>query len=152
MSTSCFVNTLMKGGGQQCSRSIYMYSLVIVGMSFQNVNADDISSALQTTQDCLRNQNCDPAKAGIGKAADQRALGAVGGNASIKQELYDIAADVISILVQQAGEDPIKMQAILLRAQTDPVSFLNSLPTEIQEKIKNAADAVEKNQVSGQKP
>jgi hypothetical protein len=127
-------------------------SLFIVGMSFQNVNADDVSSALQKTQDCLRNQNCDPEKTGAGKAADQRALGAVGGNASINQELYDIAADVMPILVQQAGEDPTKMQAILLKAQADPVSFLNSLPPGIQEKIKNAADAVEKNQVSGQKP
>ena len=127
-------------------------SLVIVGMSFQNVNADDVSSALQKTQDCLRNQNCDPAKAGIGKAADQRALGAVGGNVSNKQELYNIAADVMPILVQQAGEDPTKMQAIFLKAQTDPVSFLNSLPPEIQEKIKNTANVVEKNQVSGQNP
>ena len=70
----------------------------------------------------------------------------------IKQELYNIAADVMPILVQQAGEDPTKMQAILLKAQADPVSFLNSLPPEIQVKIKNAANAVEKNQVSGQKP
>jgi len=120
-------------------------SLFIVGMSFQNVNADDVSSALQETQDCLRNQSCDPAKTDVGQAADQRALGVVGGNASIKQELYDIAADVMPILVQQAGEDPTKMQAILLKAQADPVSFLNSLPPGIQEKIKNAADAVEKN-------
>jgi len=127
-------------------------SLLIVGMSFQNVNADDISSALQTTQDCLRNQNCDPSKTDVGKAADQRALGAVGGNASIKQELYNIAADVMPILVKQTGEDPAKMQAILLKAQADPVNFLNSLPPEIQVKIKNASNAVEKNQVSGQNP
>ena len=127
-------------------------SLFIVGMSFQNVYADDISSALQKTQDCLRNQNCDSAKSEVGKSADQRVLGAVGGNAGIKQELYNIAADVMPILVQQAGEDPTKMQAILLKAQADPVSFLNSLPPEIQVKIKNAANAVEKNQVSGQKP
>ena len=126
--------------------------LFIVGMSFQNVYADDINSALQKTQDCLRNQNCDPAKTVIGRVADQKALGVANGNAVNKQELYDIAADVMPILVQQAGEDPTKMQAILLKAQADPVSFLNSLPPGIQEKIKNAADAVEKNQVSGQKP
>ena len=128
-------------------------SLLVVGMSFQNVYADDMSSALQKTQDCLRNQNCDPAKADLGQAADQRALGAVGGNVSNKQELYNIAADVMPILVQQAGEDPTKMQAILLKAQADPVNFLNSLPPEIQVKIKNAANAVDKNQAPlGQKP
>jgi len=57
------------------------------------------------------------------------------------------------ILVQQAGEDPTKMQAILLKAQADPVNFLNSLPPEIQVNIKNAANAVDKNQAPlGQKP
>ena len=127
-------------------------SLLIVGMSFQNVNADDVSSALQKTQDCLRNQNCDPAKTVTGKVADQKALGVVNGNAINKQALYDIAADIMPILVQQAGEDPTKMQAILLKAQADPVNFLNSLPPEIQMKIKNTADAVEKNQISGQNP
>ena len=126
--------------------------LFIVGMSFQNVYADDINSALQKTQDCLRNQNCDPAKTVIGRVADQKALGVVNGNAINKQALYDIAADIMPILVQQAGEDPTKMQAILLKAQADPVNFLNSLPPEIQMKIKNTANAVEKNQISGQNP
>lgn len=126
--------------------------LLVVGMSFQNVYADDISSALQKTQDCLRNQNCDPAKTDAGKMADQKALEAVGGNASNKQELYNIAADVMAILVQQAGEDPTKMQAIMLKAQSDPVSFLNSLPSEIQARIKKVANAVDKNQAPGQTP
>jgi hypothetical protein len=127
-------------------------SLLQVGMYFHNVYAEDISSALQKTQDCLRNQNCDPAKTDAGKMVDQKALGAVGGNASNKQELYNIAADILPILVQQAGEDPRKMQAILLKAQTDPVNFLNSLPPEILEKIKNIDNAVDKNQAPGQNP
>jgi hypothetical protein len=128
-------------------------SLLVVGMSFQNVYADDINSALQKTQDCLINQNCDPATTDAGKAADQKALEAVGGSALDKQELYNIAADIMPILVQQAGEDPTKMQAILLKAQADPVNFLNSLPPEIQVKIKNAANAVDKNQAPiGQNP
>ena len=128
-------------------------SLLIVGLFFQNVYADDISSALQKAQDCLRNQSCDPAKTDVGKSADQRALGAVGGNAINKQELYDIAADIMPILVQQAGEDPTKMQAIMLKAQSDPVSFVNSLPSaEIQAKIKKVANAVNKNQAPGQTP
>jgi hypothetical protein len=127
-------------------------SLLVVGMCFQNVYADDTSSALQKTQECLRNQNCDPAKSDAGKVADQKALEAVNGNASNKQELYNIAADVMPILVQQAGEDPTKMQTILLKAQTDPESFLNSLPPEIQAKIKNVANAINKNEASGENP
>ena len=150
MSTSYFVKILMRGATMFKVKLFVL--LFIAGMSFQNVYADDINSALQKTQDCLRNQNCDPAKTVIGRVADQKALGVVNGNAINKQALYDIAADIMPILVQQAGEDPTKMQAILLKAQADPVNFLNSLPPEIQMKIKNTANAVEKNQISGQNP
>ncbi|WP_333876855.1 hypothetical protein [Methylobacter sp.] len=122
-------------------------------MTFQNVYADDdINSALLKTQDCLRNQNCDAAKTETGRAAEQKALEAVGGNAGNMQELYNISADIMPILLQQTGGDPAKMQALMLKAQTDPESFLNSLSPEVQAKIKNASDAVEKNKAAGQKP
>lgn len=121
-------------------------ALIVVGMSFQNVYADDVNSALQKTQDCLKSQNCDSAQTEAGRMADLKALEAVAGNASNKQELYNIAADIMPILVQQAAEDPTKMQEILFKAQTDPVKFLNSLPPEIQARIKKVANAVDKNQ------
>lgn len=127
--------------------------LLVVGMSFQNVYADDdISSALQKTQECLKNQNCDSAKTDAGKAADQKALEAVGGNVHDKQELYNIAADIMSIMVQQTSGDPAKMQAFVLKAQTDPESFLNSLSPEIRVRVKNISNAIEKNQAPGQQP
>ena len=85
-------------------------------------------------------------------AANQKALEAVGGNARDMQELYNISADVMAILEQQAGGDPAKMQALMLNAQTDPESFLNSLSPEIQAKIKNVSNAVEKNQALRKKP
>ncbi|MBL6986839.1 MAG: hypothetical protein ISR72_07345 [Methylobacter sp.] len=127
--------------------------LLVVGMSFQNVYAeDDTGSALQKTQDCLRNQNCDAAKTDAGKAANQKALAAVGGNAENMQELYNISADIMPLLLQQADGDPAKMQAIMLKAQTDPEGFLNSLSPEIQAMITKTASDVEKRQASGQKP
>lgn len=127
--------------------------LLAVVISFQAVYADDeISSALQKTQDCLRNQNCDAAKTGAGRAAEQKALEIVGGNATNLQELYDLSADIMPMLVQQSGGDSVKMQAILTKAQTDPESFLNSLSPEIQAKIKNISNAVEKSKASGQRP
>ncbi|TRW92717.1 hypothetical protein [Candidatus Methylobacter oryzae] len=127
--------------------------LLAVAISFQAVYADDeINSALQKTQDCLRNQNCDAAKTDAGRAAEQKTLEIVGGNAANLQELYDISADIMPMLVQQAGGDSAAMQAILMKAQTDPESFLNSLSPEIQSKIKNIANAVEKSKASGQRP
>jgi hypothetical protein len=122
-------------------------SLFLVGLSFQQVSADDdTGSALQKTQDCLRYQNCDSANTGEGKTAEQKALEAVSGNASQSQELHNISADIMPFLIQQAGGEPTKMQAIMLKAQTDPESFLRSLPPEIQAKIKKVASAIEKNQ------
>lgn len=119
--------------------------LLVIGLAWQNVYAeDDTVSALQKTQDCLRNQTCDAAKSSAGQAADQKALEAVGGNAANKQELYNISADIMPMLIQQTGGDPEKMQALMLKAQTDPEGFFNSLSPDAQAKIKNIANTVEK--------
>jgi uncharacterized iron-regulated membrane protein len=119
--------------------------LLVIGLAWQNIYAeDDTVSALQKTQDCLRNQTCEAAKSSAGQAADQKALEAVGGNAANKQELYNISADIMPILIQQTGGDPEKMQLFMLKAQTDPEKFLNSLPLDVQAKIKNIAKTVEK--------
>jgi hypothetical protein len=111
-----------------------------------------LSSALRQTQDCLRNQNCDAANTHAGNAAAQKAWESVGGNSANNQALYNIAAEIVPILVQQSDGDPAKMQTILMKAETDPESFVNSLPLEIQEKIKNVAITADQNQFYGQKP
>jgi hypothetical protein len=108
-------------------------------LSLQNGYADDTGFVLQQTQECLRNQNCDSVNTDEGNAAVEKALEAVGGDAGNTQALYNIAAHIMPILVQQADGDPAKMQTILTKAQTDPGSFLNSLPSEIQEKIKKCS-------------
>ncbi len=123
-------------------------TLLVAGITFQNVYADNAGSALQKTQGCLKNQYCDSAMTAAGKLADQKALEAVAGNSGNRQDLYNIAAEIMPILTQQAAEDPAKMQEILFKAQADPVKFLNSLPPDIQAKIKKVANAVDKNQAS----
>jgi len=135
------------------SKIILCVFVLAAGMSGQDIYADDaVNSALQKTQDCLRDQNCDAAATDAGKEADQKAWAAMGGNAHDKQELYNISADIMPILVRQAGGDPVKMQNLMLKAQTDPESFLNSLSPDLKEKIKNIANALDKNQASGQRP
>ncbi len=127
--------------------------VLVAGMSGQDIYADDaVGSALQKTQDCLRNQNCDAAATDAGKEADRKALAAISGNARDKQELYNLSADIMPILVQQAGGDPVTMQNLMRKAQTDPESFLNSLSPDLKEKIKKYANELDKHQVSGQRP
>ena len=117
---------------------------LLLGLLVQTVDAADANSALQQTQDCLRNRNCDAAKTDAGKAADQKVLEAVGGDAAAQQELYNISAEIMPILVQQSGGDPAKMQDLMQKAQTNPEGFYKSLPPELQAKIKATASAVEK--------
>jgi hypothetical protein len=120
--------------------------LLCLAASFQVVHAEDESNtALQKTQDCLRNQNCESAKTPQGQAADQKALEAVGGNIQDKQQMYNISADIMPILMQQTGGDQQKMQVLMLKAQTDPEGFFNSLSPDAQAKIKSLAITVEKN-------
>ncbi|MGZ5051075.1 MAG: hypothetical protein ACXWF8_08530 [Methylobacter sp.] len=131
-----------------------MFKLLIflaAAIFVQNIYADDLTSALQQTQDCLRNQNCAAASTDAGKEADRKLLEAVAGNAGDKQALYNLSADVMAVLFQQSGGDPAKMQALLQNAQTDPERFLNSLTPEMKAKIGNIASEIEKKQASGQK-
>lgn len=121
--------------------------LLVLGMSSQAIYATDVEdAALGETQDCLLKQNCDSMKTPAGMAADQRALAAVGGDANKKQDLYAISADIMPTLMQMTGGDPVKMQALMAKAETDPEGFFNSLPKDIQARIKNTAKSVEKKQ------
>ena len=127
-------------------------TLFLVGMSFQQASAEDDMAALLKTQECLRNQNCDSANTNEGKSAEQQALDATAGNTSQSQELHNISADIMPFLLQQSAGDPAKMQALMLKAQTDPESFLNSLPTGLQAKIQKVASDIEKNRTPGKSP
>jgi len=114
----------------------FFIGLFCLGLIGQYAVADqDVDSALLSTQDCLRRQNCDSANSPAGKAAHQQALKAVAGDAAKQQALYDLSADILPILVQQSGGDPAKMQAIIMKAQSDPAGFLESLPADIRAKI-----------------
>lgn len=117
--------------------------LILIGLTCHNANAtDELSIALQQTQECLKKQNCDSALSSAGQAADQKALNAVGGNAANKQELYNLSAEIMPILVQQTGGDPEKMQALIQKALTDPEAFFNSLPADTRAQIKNLANTI----------
>lgn len=113
---------------------------------------NEMDSALQSAQECLRNQNCGAAATGEGKVAAQNALAAVQGNSEKTKELYSISAELLPILLQQSGGDPAAMQTIVHKAQANPEAFLQSLPADMQARIKKIADDLEKNQDPGLNP
>jgi hypothetical protein len=121
---------------------IFYVAALLLSISSQNLYADDHDTALTETQNCLRNRNCEAAGTPAGKAADQQALAAVGNNPANRQALYNISADIMPILLQQSAGDPDKMLIIMQQAQSNPEGFFNSLPPEIQARIKSAAAAM----------
>jgi hypothetical protein len=124
-------------------RSLTVVPALLFSLCLQPAWADNASTeALQKTQRCLQSQNCDSANTDAGKAADQQALDAVGGNAASKQALYNLSSDILPLLVQQAEGDPLKLQALVAKAQMNPEAFLSSLPADVQAKIKSTAATV----------
>ncbi len=69
--------------------------------------------------------------------ADPR-LGAIGGS----QELYDLAQQVMTELVQRYGGDPQKMSEALARAKNDPEGFAKSLSPATRARLKALANKV----------
>lgn len=117
-------------------------AILLASLATQLAYADN--EALQDTQACLRNKSCDSMKTDAGKAAAQKVLQAVNGSSVQEQALYNISADIMPFLVRQTGGDPVKMQALMQQAETNPEAFLKSLPPELQAKIIEAAMMVEK--------
>ena len=76
--------------------------------------------------------------------ADQFASQAVGGDPALKNDVYNLSADILNHVMKVSGGDPAKAQALLLKAMKDPKQFMNSLPAAEQDKVREIANSVEK--------
>ena len=76
--------------------------------------------------------------------ADQIASEAVGHDPALKNEMYDLSADVLNHVMKMSDGDPAKAQELLMNAMKDPKKFMNSLPAADQAKIRDIANSVEK--------
>ena len=125
-------------------------SLLATTVSFAD---DDLDPALKDVQELLRTESKrhevikDSPKA---QQADAFALQAVGGNQQLKNEVYDVSADIMATVQRLSGGDPAKMQQMLQKALQNPGEFLKSLPADQQAKIRGIANQVEKNKSSVQ--
>ena len=125
-------------------------SLLATTVSFAD---DDLDPALKDVQELLHTESKrhevikDSPKA---QQADAFALQAVGGNQQLKNEVYDVSADIMATVQRLSGGDPAKMQQMLQKALQNPGEFLKSLPADQQAKIRGIANQVEKNKSSVQ--
>lgn len=114
---------------------------------------DDIDPALKDVQELLRTESKrnevikDNPKA---QQADAFALQAVGGDKNLKNDVYDVSADIMATVQKLSGGDTAKMQQMLQKALQNPGEFLKSLPADQQAKIRGIATQVEKNKSSSQ--
>lgn len=112
---------------------------------------DDIDPALKDVQELLRTESKrNEVIEGDSKAqqADAFALQAVGGNQQLKNEVYDVSADIMATVQKLSGGDTAKMQQLLQKALQNPGEFLKSLPADQQAKIRGIATQVEKNKAN----
>lgn len=69
----------------------------------------------------------------------------VRGNEAQKQQLYEMAAEVLQKLAEKANGDPVKMQAITAEAQKNPEKFMNEYFSEAQKKqVRDLANQIQK--------
>lgn len=128
---------------------IMKYSLFIFVVLFLNIIHAQTKSindeALTSTQNMLRSsaQRSEVIKNDSNaKKADQD-LESLVGTGSAKEQVYELSADVMKYLVDNSSGDPVKMQESLMKGMSDPKAFLNSLPDDVKNKIRNIATEVE---------
>jgi hypothetical protein len=126
---------------------------IVIAMSSLHLWADNLDkdqqAALQQTKDLLRDSkqrqveiNKDPKATDIDKKVD-----ALAGTAKNKDEMYDIAAQLMDKIAVEAQGDPAKMQELMIEAQKNPEAFYNKYFDSAQkDHVRNLATKIEKNQ------
>jgi hypothetical protein len=117
--------------------------------SFADLDSSS-SKALDQTQDLLRSKKQREAfikKDKKAKEADQRVDKLTGGDASSKQELYDIAADVMKIVAEKAKKpngdvDVDKMNKLMMQYQANPEAFYKQMTPEQKARIKKLGQKI----------
>lgn len=103
--------------------------------------------ALEQTLELLRTpekRNAFIAKDSNAKAADQNLKG-IAGTEQNTQKLYELAALLMTSLVEKSQGDPEKMIELLEKAQRDPASFAATFNDQQKAMLKEVATSVEKN-------
>lgn len=78
------------------------------------------------------------------QAVDQK-VEALAGSGRNKEEIYDIASQVMETIAVESKGDPDKMQKLLMEAQANPQAFYNKYFTAEQKaKVRNLANDIEK--------
>lgn len=79
------------------------------------------------------------------KEAEGGANALVQGNEAQKQQMYEMAAQLMKTLAEKSGGDAAVMQEMMIRAQKDPAQFMREFMTESQkQQVRDLATDIEK--------
>jgi len=117
---------------------------LVIGLAFV-AQAQSLDPAFQAAIDETLRILLDPAARSAevsrtpqGVATDQQ-VHALAGSEALSQEVYALAGQVLSELVQNTGGDTQKMLQALDRARTDPAAFAALLSPATQQRLRELA-------------
>ena len=121
-----------------------MKNLLFLTLTFTSYLASAVDpSPVQKTQDALRSpqKRSELLKDEKAQATDKAALGVVGSQKNL-DEMYDIAAEILPVLMDMNQGDPEKAAQSLEEFKKDPEKFISRIPASSQEKIRALAQKV----------
>ncbi|MFN8845523.1 MAG: hypothetical protein ACK5W9_01605 [Bdellovibrionales bacterium] len=124
----------------------FLISLVLVCTSFAKSEAEVNQEALKDTQKLLRNKNEREKELNTpeARAAVSNMRNLTQGDSKIEQELWELTADVMPLLVEKTDGDPQKMLELLESAKRDPAGFAAQFKGPEQAKLKAVAEKLSK--------
>lgn len=116
----------------------------LASAELDSASQDALDKTVQTLKDPVQRQESFGKNANY-KQGESAANMLVGGNDAQKQQLYEMAAEVLKNLAQKANGDPVRMQEIVSQAQKNPSQFMEQYFSEEQKKqVRDLASQIEK--------
>ena len=125
------------------SSILFLFLITFSPITYSQVNDEALSEAQKVLRSPTQRQEV-ISRDKKAQQADQIASEAVGNDPALKNEMYDLSADVLNHVMRMSGGDPAKAQELLMNAMKDPKKFMNSLPAADQAKVRDIANSVEK--------
>ncbi len=119
----------------------FIFSVSALGENVPTLTDEKLDAyskeATTKTQSLLRDpkQRQSSIEKGDGKKADDYVSNLTGNNSKNSESIYDLAADVLPLLVNKANGDPAKMKEIVEEYSKNPEAFANGWSPEQRAKL-----------------
>ncbi|MCS6837224.1 MAG: hypothetical protein NZ480_00110 [Bdellovibrionaceae bacterium] len=152
LTKKCDLNT--ESVGSDASSSLGGLIVGLVGLvffllqpiSFTSAKESEVPSAVKKVQSELTNPTVresiireNPKAQEIDKSIQKL----VGGNSNLSNQIYELSADMLEILMEKADHQPHKLQLLLYELQKNPAQFLTNMPPPQRKKFEQIVKQIE---------